>query len=86
MRRTGRARRAIAIHRASRRLRIIRQKTSPRGLRNSTQFGAPFYGGEDAGPFAPSTSDDAVRLAIKLAVDSCEYERAAALLVPLRFR
>jgi hypothetical protein len=33
-----------------------------------------------AEPSAPTTSDDAIKLAIKLAVDAGEYERAAALL------
>jgi hypothetical protein len=34
----------------------------------------------------PTTSDGALRLAIKLAVDAGEYERAAALLEVLRLR
>jgi hypothetical protein len=32
----------------------------------------------------PTTADDAIRLAIKLAVDASDYERAAALLDVVR--
>jgi hypothetical protein len=37
-----------------------------------------------ASPRVPVTSDDALRLAVKLAVDAGEYERAAGVLDELR--
>jgi hypothetical protein len=49
--------------------------------RNVTAKGAePNDANTSASEPTPTTSDDAIKLAIKLAVDAGEYERAAALL------
>jgi hypothetical protein len=40
--------------------------------------------GDAAGPEVPTTSDEALRLAVKLAIDAGEYDRAAAVVDLLR--
>jgi hypothetical protein len=44
----------------------------------------PDSGQDVTGPQVPTTSDDALRLAVKLAVDAGEFDRAAAVLDVLR--
>jgi hypothetical protein len=60
---------------------MIRHETSRSEQAGRTEPPEPARGPPTAGHEpSPETSDDAIKLAIKLAVDAGEYERASALL------